>query len=111
MQKHSETLRYLCHCRDGKIRRPLLEALPDSAVIAVCECAHNILRGVPKLTEAERLALARHKSLCRYLNDQSVPVQQKRTKLTQVGSGFWTALLKPIIDNLPWLLQPAPRRR
>ncbi len=106
LQRHADTLRFLCQCQ-SKVRKPLLKSLPNDFVTAICECVHNVLRGVPELTEIEKAALSRHKATCRFLNEKSTPITQKRKRLLQVGSGFFTALLKPIIANLPWLLAPA----
>ena len=104
LQKQLDNLKFLASC-DKRMRKPVLEHATEDTLTALCECAHNILRGVPKLNPSQQLSLQRHKSLCRFLNRKDVSLTEKRRKLIQTGGSILPALLGPIITALPWLLQ------
>ena len=103
LKKNCDTLKLLATC-DKRLRKPILEHVSDDTIATLCECAHNILRGVPKLNDSQQVSLRRHKTICRLLNNREASLNDKRVKLVQTGGAILPALLEPIISSLPWLL-------
>ena len=84
LKKNCETLKLLATC-DKRLRKPILEHVSDDTIATLCECAHNILRGVPKLNDSQQASLKRHKNICRLLNNREPSLNDKRVKLVQTG--------------------------
>ena len=104
LKKNCDTLKLLATC-EKRLRKPILEHVSEDTIATLCECAHNILRGVPKLSESQQASLRRHKNICRLLNNREASLSDKRVKLVQTGAAILPARLEPVISALPWLLQ------
>ena len=66
---------------------------------ALCECAHNILRGNVQMTPQEKERLRKYQTKLRLLARKNVSVKQKRRHLQQTG-GFLPALLAPLAASV-----------
>ena len=105
IQRNQHYLHVLASC-PPKVRRSILQTVGNDLALAVCECAFNILRGVPALTKRQKQQLRPFRKLCRDLCSRTCSVAAKRQRLiNQKGSGFFTALLGPVLAALPWLLK------
>ena len=77
---------------------------PDHVLMAICECALNVLKGVIPLTQRQKRQLSRCRTHLRGLANEKVSKKQKKRYLTQKGSGLLTTVLPPVINTLGNLL-------
>ena len=54
MKKQAVCLQMLIKTKNAKLREAILEHADAELIRALCECAHNILRGNVKMTPRER---------------------------------------------------------
>ena len=79
----------------AKLRKAILEYADAELISALCECAHNILRGTLRLTSREKVRLRRYTSDLRTIANRKTAVTRRRRILQQKG-GFLPALLAPL---------------
>ena len=76
-----------------------LEHADAELIRALCECAHNILRGNVKMTPREKTRLRKYQTKLRLIARKNVSVKQKRRHLQQTG-GFLPPLLAPLAASV-----------
>ena len=87
-----------------KLRKLLINNVPEEVITAICECSLNLLKGVIPLTPGQKRRLARHKTHLRALVDKRVSRKRKRASLNQKGGVLLSALLPPVLTVLGSLL-------
>ena len=92
--------------KNTKLRKAILEYADADLINALCECAHNILRGTVRLTPREKVRLRKYKNKLRLLANRRLPIARRRREIKQNG-GFLPALLAPLATTvfLPLLRQ------
>ena len=93
MKKQAVCFQMLIKTKNAKLRKAILEHADSELIRALCECAHNILRGNVKMTPREKTRLRKYQTKLRLIARKNVSVKQKRRHLQQ--SGFLPALLAP----------------
>ena len=83
-----------------KLRKILIDNVPESVITAICECCLNTLKGVIPLTQCQKRRLAPYKTHLRALANRKVSRKHKKTYLTQRGGSILTALLPPALGVL-----------
>ena len=99
-------LQMLSRTKNTKLRKAILEYADADLISALCECAHNILRGTVRLTPREKVRLRKHKNKLRLLANRRLSITKSRREIHQNG-GFLPALLAPLATTvfLPLLRQ------
>ena len=99
-------LQMLHRTHNAKLRKAILEYADAELISALCECAHNILRGTVRLTPQEKVLLRRYRTDLHSIVNKKTVVARKRRILQQKG-GFLPALLAPLASSvlLPLLRQ------
>ena len=87
-----------------KLRKLLINNVPEEVITAICECSLNLLKGVIPLTSAQKRRLARHKTHLRALTNKKLSRKRKKLYLNQKGGSLLTALLPPVLSVLGSLL-------
>ena len=87
-----------------KLRKILINNVPESVIVGICECCLNLLKGVIPLTSRQKHRLARHKTHLRALANKRVSRKRKKQYLNQKGGNLLTALLPPVLEVLSSLL-------
>ena len=102
-------LQMLNRTHNAKLRKAILEYADAELISALCECAHNILRGTVRLTPREKVRLRRYRTDLNSIVSKKTAVVRKRRILQQKG-GFLPALLSPLASSvlLPTLLRIVP---
>ena len=80
----------LIKTKNAKLRKAILEHADAELIRALCECAHNILRGNVQMTPREKTRLRKYQTKLRLIARKNVSVKQKRRHLQQTG-GFLPA--------------------
>ena len=100
MKKQALCLQMLIKTKNAKLRKAILEHADPELIRALCECAHNILRGNVHMSQQENERLGKYRSTLRLLaSKRGLSVKQKRRKLQQTG-GFLPALLAPLAASV-----------
>ena len=99
MKKQAVCLQMLIKTKNAKLREAILEHADAELIRALCECAHNILRGNVKMTPREETRLRKYQTKLRLIARKNVSVKQKRRHLQQTG-GFLPALLAPLAASV-----------
>ena len=99
MKKQAVCLQMLIKTKNAKLRKAILEHADSELIRALCECAHNILRGNVKMTPREKTRLRKYHTKLRLIARKNVSVKQKRRHLQQTG-GFLPALLAPLAASV-----------
>ena len=99
MKKQAVCLQMLIKTKNAKLRKAILEHADSELIRALCECAHNILRGNVKMTPREKTRLRKYQTKLRLIARKNVSVKQKRRHLQQTG-GFLPALLAPLAASV-----------
>ena len=86
MKKQAMCLQLLNKTKNAKLRKAILEHADPELIHALCECAHNILRGNVQMTSREKARLRKYKTKLRLIARKNLSVTQKRRKLQQVDS-------------------------
>ena len=112
MKKQAVCLQMLIKTKNAKLRKAILEHADSELIRALCECAHNILRGNVKMTPREKTRLRKYQTKLRLIARKNVSVKQKRRHLQHTG-GFLPALLAPLAASvvIPLLRQLFAWRR
>ena len=87
-----------------KLRKLLINNVPEEVITAICECSLNLLKGVIPITPGQKRRLARYKTHLRALASKKVSRKQKKLYLNQKGGNLLTALLPPVLSVLGSLL-------
>ena len=99
MKKQALCLQMLIKTKNAKLRKAILEHADSELIRALCECAHNILRGNVQMTPREKTRLRKYQTKLRLIARKNVSVKQKRRHLQQTG-GFLPALLAPLAASV-----------
>ena len=81
MKKQAVCLQMLIKTKNAKLREAILEHADAELIRALCECAHNILRGNVKMTPREKTRLRKYQTKLRLIARKNVSVKQKRRHL------------------------------
>ena len=65
-------LQMLNRTKNTKLRKAILEHADADLISALCECAHNILRGTVRLTPREKVRLRKYKDKLRLISEQEI---------------------------------------
>ena len=87
-----------------KLRKLLIDNVPENVITAICECSLNLLKGVIPVTQRQKRRLARYKTHLRALASEKVSRKRKKLYLNQKGGNLLTALLPPVLSVLGSLL-------
>ena len=92
--------------KNTKLRKAILEHADADLISALCEYAHNILRGTVRLTPREKGRLGKYKDTQRLIANKRLSISRRRGEIQQSG-GFLPALLRPLATTvfLPLLSQ------
>jgi hypothetical protein len=82
------------------VKKRLINSADADLICTICECADNTLRGNVSLTPLQKRRLTRHKKILRRLARRGDSWKAKKRAVVQVGSGFFPALLAPIISGI-----------
>ena len=83
-----------------KLRKILIENIPESVITAICECCLNTLKGVIPLTPRQKRRLAPYKTQLRALANRKVSRKRKKTYLTQIGGALLPFVLPAALGAL-----------
>ena len=99
VKRHVLCLQMLNRTKNTKLRKAILEYADADLISALCECAHNILRGTVRLTPRE--------DKLRLIANRRLSISRRRREIQQHGGGFLPALLAPVATTvfLPLLRQ------
>lgn len=89
----------LLHTASARQRKQLIRIASKEQILAVCECAFNVLGKRVPLSSSQLKKLRKYKKFIYRIVDKRVPVPEKRRVLEQSG-GFPFALLAPIVGGL-----------
>lgn len=93
--KHAAELQLIAYA-DPKTRKKVVQQASKGLVLAVCDCADQVLKGEVKLTPAAFQRLKKHKTTLRKLKSKS-PAATKKALLQKGG----------FLHMLPALIGPA----
>lgn len=86
-----------------KLRRAILEKSDKALVLAIAECALNVLNGNCKLSKCTIRNLRKYKNSLRQVVDKSQKLDTKRRFIIQKG-GFFIPLLSAVLTGLSALI-------
>ena len=86
--------------KNTKLRTAILEYGDADLISALCECAHNILRGTVRLTPREKVRLRKYKYKLRLIANRRLSISRRRREIQQHGGGFLPALLAPLATTV-----------
>ena len=72
-KRHVICLHMLNRTKNTKLRKAILEYADADLISALCECAHNILRGTVRLTPREKVRLRKYKDKLRLIANRDCP--------------------------------------
>lgn len=99
-EKNASILHALLHL-SPKQQRKIISSADKDTILAICECALNILRGNVELTDSDKKKLYNYRQCLHQLSSTTAGLKKRRKVLIQKGSGpFLTALLAPIVGGL-----------
>ena len=109
LQSHIKRVTRRCDSQSNDVwplRKAMLEYAYADLMSALCECAHNILRGTVRLTPGEKVRPRKYKNKLRLIANRRLSIARKRREIQQTG-GFLPALLAPLAATvfLPLLSQ------
>ena len=85
--------------KNTQLRKAILEYTDADLISALCECAHNILRGTVRLTPREKVRLRKHKNKLRLIANKRLSITKRRRAIQRNG-GFLPALLAPLATTV-----------
>ena len=97
VKRHVLCLQMLNRTKNTKLRKAILEYADADLISALCECAHNILRGTVRLTPREKVRLRKYKDKLRLIANRR---SRRRREIQQNGGGFLPALLAPLATTV-----------
>ena len=99
IRRNIDFLSVLAKC-NKKQRKALIEHCDKDLILALSEIAINVLKGIVKLTPAQRAKLNRFKKHLRKLAERQVSVRHKKRFLVQKGGSLLLSLLPPVLSFL-----------
>ena len=100
VKRHVLCLQMLNRTKNTKLRKAILEYAEADLISALCECAHNILRGTVRLTPREKVRLRKYKDKLRLIANRRLSISRRRREIQQHGGGFLPALLAPLATTV-----------
>ena len=89
VKRHVLCLQMLNRTKNTKLRKAILEYADVDLISAMCEYAHNILRGTIRLTPREKVRLMKYKDKLRLIaNRRLFILSRRRREIQQHGGGF-----------------------
>ena len=82
-----------------KLKKAIIKHAPTDLVTAISEIVLNLIKGVIKLTSAQKKRLSRYKKELFALAKKKVPLGKKRKILVQKGGGV-VSILVPLALSL-----------
>ena len=82
-----------------KLKKAIIKHAPTDLVTAISEIVLNLIKGVIKLTSAQKKRLSRYKKELLALAKKKVPLGKKRKILVQKGGGV-VSILVPLALSL-----------
>lgn len=108
VRKHLPLLNYMAKGKPSIVKALVKDA--DAEVIkAICECAHNTIRGNVKLNPAQYKKLKRHSKHLKLLANKRASIKRKKVALQR--GGFIGALLGAAVPALASLIGGLVNRR
>ena len=71
-------LQMLNGTKNTKLRKAIIEYADADLISALCECAHNILRGTVRLTPREKVRLRKYKDKLRLMANKRLSIEDVR---------------------------------
>jgi hypothetical protein len=99
LRRNINFLNVLAKC-SKKQRQALIEHCDKDLIITLSEIAINVLKGIVKLSPAQKAKLHRFKKHLRNLAERKVSIKHKKRYLVQTGGSLLLALLPPVISFL-----------
>ena len=99
VRRNIDFLNVLAKC-NKKQRQAILEHCDKDWILALSEIAINVLKGIVKLTPAQKAKLNRFKKHLRKLAERQVPIKHKKHFLVQKGGSLLLSLLPPVLPFL-----------
>ena len=106
VKRHVLCLQMLNRTKNTKLRKAILEHADADLISALCECAHNILRGTVRLTPREKVRLRKYKDKLRLIANRRLSISRRRREIQQHGGGFLPALLAPLATTVGNVANP-----
>lgn len=91
---------YILNKAKPKLRKAILKNCPPSFIKTISEICFNVLKGNCNIKAKTLKGLKKYKNQLRFLACNSKPLDLKRARLTQSGSGFLPLLLPSLIFEL-----------
>ena len=82
MKKQAVCLQMLIKTKNAKLRKAILEHADAELIRALCECAHNILRGNVQMTPREKTRLRKYQTKLRLIARKNVSVKRETSTST-----------------------------
>ena len=107
VKRHDLCLQMPNRKKNTKLQNAILEYAGADLISALCECAHNILRGTVRLTPREKVRLRKYNDKLRLIANRRFSISRRRREIKQHGGGFLPELLAPLATTvfLPLLRQ------
>jgi hypothetical protein len=99
VRRNIDFLSVLAKC-NKKQRKALIEHCDSDLIVTLSEIAINVLKGVVKLSPAQKAKLHRFKKHLRSLATRQTPIKHKKRFLVQSGGSLLLTLLPPVISFL-----------
>ena len=99
VRRNIDFLNVLAKC-NKKQRQAILEHCDKDLILALSEIAINVLKGIVKLTPAQKAKLNRFKKHLRKLAERQVPIKHKKRFLVEKGGSLLLSLLPPVLSFL-----------
>ena len=100
VKRHVICLKMLNRTNNTKLRKAVLEYADADLISALCECAHNIIRGTVRLTPQEKVRLRKYKDKLRLIANRRLSISRRRREIQQHGGGFLPDLLAPLATTV-----------
>lgn len=99
VRRNIHFLHVLAKCSKQQ-RKALFEHCDKDLILTKSEIAINVLKGIVKLSSAQKAKLHRFKKHLRNLAERQIPIRHKKRYLVQTGGSLLLALLPPVISFL-----------
>ena len=93
VKRHVICLQMLNRTKNTKLRKAILEYVDADLISALCDCAHNILRGTVRLTPREKVRLRKYKDKLRLIANRRLSISRRHREIQPHCGGFLLALL------------------
>lgn len=99
VRRNLDFLTVLTKC-NKKQRKSLLEHCDKDLLLTLSEIAINVLKGIVKLSPAQKARLRRFRKQLRTLANRQVSLKHKKRYMVQTGGSLLLSLLPPVISVL-----------